>query len=398
MNYSHIIVKFGEIYTKKKNRKQFVDRLKSNIGMHLQKFSNLKIRSYHDHIEILLNGTDHQAVCEKLKNIFGISGFELAAKFPRDLNLVKQYLVESFPSGNSFKIVAKRKDKNFRANSQQIIRDVASEILRNCDSRVDIHHPEVLIKIVIDFDAIIVTDAFYEGAKGYPVNSSRALHMLSGGIDSPVAAYLNMKRGTNLEFIHFFSPPYTSDNSLEKVKALIQKLTNYHPNLKLYVLKITKLQEAIHKYLSSDYEIVILRRYMYRIMDILCDKFHLSGFSTGESLGQVASQTMETLETINNATKKLVIRPLICMDKLDIIKIAEEIDTYNISTLAYEDCCNIFNPKNPTTMAKEEKAIKYEEILKEKVDVEGLITEIIDNIQVYKFSALQDEYDDIFQI
>ena len=256
---------------------------------------------------------------------------------------------------------------------------MAGEILRNTSLKVDVHNPDILLSIEIREDGCYIFTKTYPGAGGYPLGvGGKVMHMLSGGIDSPVAAYLLMKRGLRIECIHFASPPYTNIGVIEKLKDLLAKLNIYQDSIRLNIVPFTKIQEKIYETADESYCITIMRRMMFRLASELAKRRNCPAISSGESVGQVASQTIESMNTINEVTNMPILRPLVVTDKLDIIELARKLDTYEISIRPYEDCCTIFAPKNPKTKPALNKAKEYEE----KFDYQSLIKEALDNIEV----------------
>lgn len=293
----------------------------------------------------------------------------------------------------TFKIITKRKDKSFPVNSDGVNREVATVILKNTAKKVNVREPQLSIHIELQSEFTYITSENIAGLSGYPVGSGgKALVMMSGGIDSPVASYLTMKRGISLDCVHFASPPYTSEQSKQKVVDLVKKLTKYQPTIRLHIVDFTKLQLKIYEHTPESYAITIMRRMMYRIMDRLCEMQNLNAFVNGENVGQVASQTLTSMQVIGSVTNKVVLKPLLTYDKLEIIDIAEKIDTYKISIIPFEDCCTIFSPKQPTTKPKEEQCIRYED----RFDYESLIEECITTIETIHITQIEKENEDLF--
>ena len=283
--------------------------------------------------------------------------------------------VASLETFNTFKVETDRSDKSFPINSVDFSREIGGLILKNIpNKKVDVHNPEYLLKIEIRNDYTYIYTKEIKALGGYPVGvAGKGLLMLSGGIDSPVAGYLAMKRGIKLECIYFESPPHTSLAAKNKVKTLVTKLNAYQPTIKLHVINFTKIQEAIYKNIDPTYMITIMRRMMYRISEKIMRKNNCLVLVNGESVGQVASQTLTSMQVINNVTNLPVIRPVACLDKLEIIDIARKIDTYETSILPYEDCCTIFVPKHPVINPELAKAIEYEN----SFDYQSLIDEAV---------------------
>ena len=275
--------------------------------------------------------------------------------------------------------------------SDDINRAIAGNILHNTNLTVDVHNPEMMIYVSVDKDYIYVMDEKVRGAGGYPTGiNGRAMVMMSGGIDSPVGAYLTMKRGMRIECIHFASQPYTSKQALEKVLTLAKKLSVSQENIIVHVIPFTDLQLAIYKNVEEPYCITIMRRMMYRIADRICQARKIKVISNGESIGQVASQTPESISVIAKVSDTLILRPLCMMDKLEIIDIAKRIDTYETSILPYEDCCTIFDPKNPVTKPKLDKCEYFES----KFDYETLLANCINGDKIIKVSYREDGLED----
>ena len=381
MTYDHIMVRFGELSTKGKNKKDFIRVLANNIKNALRDFSNVSIETRFDHIYVVLNGNDPEPIIEVLQDVSGIHSLSLVYKTDPDIENLKKVSLELIQKeeGQTFKVKAKRADKSYPIISEDIIRHVAGVILANTNLKVDVHNPDILLSIEIRQEGAYVFCKTYPAAGGYPLGvGGKIMHMLSGGIDSPVAAYLLMRRGIKIECIHFASPPYTNVGVIEKLKDLLSKLNKYQPEIRLNIIPFTKIQEEIYRNADESYAITIMRRMMFRLADRLAHRRRCPAISSGESVGQVASQTLESMYTINEVTSLPVLRPVVAMDKVDIIKLARKIDTYDISIRPFEDCCTIFAPKSPKTKPSLEKAKEFEE----KFDYETLINEALDNVEV----------------
>lgn len=362
-HYDHLLIRYGELSLKGKNRKNFIQKLLDNTKKALKNFDKLKIKAEYDRMYIYLNGEDPQAVCGITAKIFGISSFSLAMKVEPDMEEIKKAIMETLEleSPKTFKVAARRHDKMFPLISDQINREVATVILKNSDWTVDVHNPDVKIVIEVREDAAYIMTGKIQGAGGYPVGiGGRAMVMLSGGIDSPVASYLLMKRGIHIEAVHFAAPPYTSEQAREKVLELAELIAPYQGDIVVHIVPFTTLQLAIYKYATESYAITLMRRMMVRIAQGLADKRHCLAIGTGESVGQVASQTLESMSVINNVTNMPILRPVVCMDKVEIIDLARHIGTYETSIQPFEDCCTIFTPKNPVTKPKLEKCLEFE--------------------------------------
>ena len=381
MNYDHIMVRYGELSTKGKNKKDFIRTLGRNIRNALRDVHGLEFIVKLDHIYIKLNDNEPMPIIEVLQGISGIHALSLVFKCYDDISIIKSSALELIKkeSGATFKVHTKRANKKYPMISDQINREVAGEILRNTNLKVDVHNPDILLSIdVREEDCYLFTKTF-KGAGGYPLGvGGKIMHMLSGGIDSPVAAYLLMKRGIRIECIHFASPPYTNIGVIEKLKDILNKLNVYQDDIRLNVVPFTKIQEKIYETADESYCITIMRRMMFRLASELAKRRHCPAISSGESVGQVASQTRESMNVINDVTNMPILRPVVTFDKLDIIDVARKIETYDISIRPFEDCCTIFAPKNPKTKPDLDKAKEYEE----KFDYQTLIKEALDNIEV----------------
>ncbi len=380
VSYDYIMVRFGELSTKGKNKKDFIHTLFLNIK-HALKDYDVKVESRFDHIYVYLNGNEYQPIVDRLQDVSGIQGLSLVARIENDIEKIKESSLEliKLEEGKTFKVKVKRSNKKFPLHSEEITRIVALVILKNTHLKVDVHNPDILLNIEVRDEGTYIFVKTFPGAGGYPLGvAGKSMHMLSGGIDSPVAAYLMMKRGVTIECIHFASPPYTQEAVIYKLMDLLTKLNRYQPRIRLHIVPFTKIQEAIYDNAPESYCITIMRRMMYRLASKLARRRNCPVISTGESVGQVASQTLQSMATINEVTSTPVIRPCATMDKLEIIKLSKKIDTYDISIRPYEDCCTIFTPKAPKTAPKLEEAKEYEE----KFDYDSLINEALSNIEV----------------
>jgi len=362
--YNTILIRYGELTTKGKNRKDFIRKLDQNIRYMLKEYAHLQFQRGYDRYYIVLNGQDPSPVCEKLKKVFGISSFSLSERVDSDLDVITARCLEiaKASSASTFKMISRRHDKSFPMKSDGINRHVAGVILENTDLKVDVHHPGLEIRVEVhEYDTYLMSEKI-PGAGGYPSGiNGKVLLMLSGGIDSPVAAYELMKRGLDVEAVHFASPPYTSDNAKQKVLDLAAMMSEYNQGrMRVHMVNFTELQLAIYKAAGDPYAITLMRRMMVRLAQRIAETNKCLAIGTGESLGQVASQTLESIACINSVISIPVLRPLICMDKVEIIDRARRIGTYETSILPYEDCCTIFDPKNPVTKPVIKKAEQYE--------------------------------------
>ena len=359
-----ILIKYGELTTKKSNRNLFINKIYENMMNTLGSY-DIKIIKNHDRMFIKVNDNNINEVIDKLKNVFGIHSIVIANQVKTDISEIEKAILEIVKDNSfkTFKVETDRADKSFPIPSMDFSRQMGALILKNVPNiKVDVHNPEYLLKIEIRHDYTYIYEKEIKALGGYPVGiAGKGLLMLSGGIDSPVAGYMAMKRGIRLECIYFESPPHTSEAAKNKVKKLVSILNNYQASIKLHIINFTEIQEAIYKNINPEYMITIMRRMMYRIAERVLRENNSLVLINGESVGQVASQTLTSMSVINNVTNIPVIRPVACLDKLEIIEIAKKINTYETSILPYEDCCTIFLPKHPVINPKLEKAIMYEE-------------------------------------
>lgn len=387
MQYDHIVIRYGEIGLKGKNRKVFTNQLHENVARKLRNFNDIKIKKTRDRMYIVLNGANPDPILEECKKVFGIQSMSLAIKVKNEEEVIKEaalFALTEAQGVNTFKITAKRVNKEFPIDSQSFNHVLGGHLLANTEGyTVDVHRPDLEIRVEIRNEATYITSKKIMAAGGLPVGSSgKTLLLLSGGIDSPVAGYLAMKRGVQIEAIHFHSPPYTSERAKQKVFDLARELTSYGKNVKIHIVPFTKLQQKIHREIPHGYSMTVMRRMMMRISEAIARQEGILSLTTGESLGQVASQTMESMNAINDVTNYPIIRPLVAMDKEDIMNIAEQIGTYDISIRPFEDCCTVFVPKSPKTKPKTDKVIKFESI----VDFTEDLKETIENVEVVEIA------------
>ncbi len=383
MEANYILIRFGELTTKGKNRKLFTQRLLKNTKDVLVNYTNLGYQLQHDRMYIMLNGHSHEEISNKVKEIFGIHSFSIAYKLEKNMELVKQTVSNMINDNQltTFKINTKRSDKTYPSTSNDINREIATHVFHNANRelKVDVRNPEMLITVEIRSDAFYVMDNVIKGAGGYPVGiGGKALLMLSGGIDSPVAGYLTLKRGVDIECIHFASPPYTSDMAKQKMLDLVEEVKDYgRGKIRVHIVDFTKLQLAVYDHCQESYAMTVMRRMMYRIGQRIARKNNCLALVNGESIGQVASQTLHSMQTINEVITIPVLRPVLCMDKLEIIDVAKKINTYDISIRPFEDCCTIFTPKAPATKPKSYQAKAYEDTF----DFESLIEQCVETVE-----------------
>ncbi|MGK4033481.1 tRNA uracil 4-sulfurtransferase ThiI [Pediococcus acidilactici] len=389
MEYTEIMVRYGELSTKGKNRKDFIARLGGNIRKSLKDFEQVVVHPNRDRTHVTLNGVSSAAVIARLKRVFGIQNLSPMLKVEKSMEAVQEgalaMMKEQLKPQMTFKINTRRSDKDFPINTDTMNRELGGFILENFpESQVKMKNPDITLRVEIRSNGIFLTSEVIDGAGGLPVGTAgKGMMMLSGGIDSPVAAYLGMKRGVEMEMVHFFSPPYTSEQALAKAKELSGKLAAYSGNVQFLQVPFAEIQETIKEKCPEGYLMTIQRRMMLRLTVALTQKRGGLAIFNGESLGQVASQTMESMMAINDVTSMPIIRPVVSMDKNEIIEIAKEIDTYDLSIMPFEDCCTIFAPPAPKTRPDLEKARYYES----KIDVEGLMKRALDGVQVTNIHA-----------
>lgn len=385
-----ILIKYGELTTKKDNRKFFIKTLRNNI---LDKLSDYNIAVTDDYYRMFIevNEDDIDSITSKLKCIFGIH--EIAVCY-KDENVTEEeikkvsLMVMKEEDFCTFKVETKRSGKSFPVKSMDMNNIIGSLILKNIECKVDVHNPEIILNIEIRREGFYIYTKGIKCLGGYPVGTlGRGLLMLSGGIDSPVAGYMTIKRGVELYYLYFESRPHTSIEARNKVRDLARKLENYNTNGKLMVVNFTKIQETIYKNLDTTYLITIMRRMMYRIAERVAKKNKCLAIVNGESVGQVASQTLASMIAVNDVTNYPILRPLCSFDKLDIIEISKKIDTYDISILPYEDCCTVFVPRHPV-INPNLKHIYSEEA---KIDFDTLINEAVNTIEVVDLKEIKSD-------
>ncbi len=388
-----IIIKYGELTTKKDNINFFINALRDNIKKSLKDIDNKII---YDHGRMFIETSDYENVLNILKKTFGIHeiniGYKLKTNSLEEINAELLNLLKD-KEFKTFKVTTKRSDKSYPINSMEISRKVGGTILKNISNiEVDVHKPNLEINIEIRKNEAYIYFEKIKGIGGYPVGTlGKGLLMLSGGIDSPVAGYLAMKRGIKLECIYFDSPPHTSKEALNKVKELASILSTYQNDIKLHIIHFTEIQEQIYKNCPKEYMITIMRRQMYRIAELLARRENCKCIINGESIGQVASQTLTSISTINEVITTPVIRPVCCLDKLEIIDIAKKIDTYETSILPYEDCCTIFVPEHPVINPERKLARTYEEAF----DFRTLNLQSVKNKNTIKLPEEKSEFSNI---
>lgn len=396
MQYDHILIRYGELGLKGKNINKFIGQLQKNIRAVVKEFPEVRVTRSLGRMFIVLNGHDPNPIIEKCKNIFGIYSMSLAMKVENTEEAIKSAALTALQQAEdaqTFKVSVRRANKKFPISSQEMNRVLGAHILKNTTGwTVNVHDPDVEVRVEIREKASYVYATVVPGAGGLPVGTGgKALLLLSGGIDSPVAGHLMMKRGVKLEMIHFHSPPFTSERAKQKVLDLTKVLAGYGGSIKVHLVPFTKLQQEIFKEIPERYAMTVMRRVMLTIGEKVCEQSGILAMTTGESLGQVASQTLASMHAINSVTNLPVLRPLVTLDKEEIITHAKRIGTYDISIRPYEDCCTVFVPKSPATNPNREKV----EYLESSVDFSNLIAEAIAGIEIVQINPV-DKADTIF--
>ena len=385
-----ILIKYGELTTKKDNRKLFINKLENNIKSLLKNY-DIKIKK--DRVRMYIVTSKVDEVSEKLQKIFGIHSVVICYKTTQDVEDIKAKVKEVLDKEkfSTFKVNTRRADKNFPIHSMDFNNLIGGFVLKNYPVKVDVHNPELLLNIEIRLEGVFIYTNELLGSGGYPVGvQGKGLLMLSGGIDSPVAGYMALKRGIDIECLYVESPPHTSMEAKNKVLKLANILNDYSGNIKVHVVPFTNIQETIYRFCPEDYMITIMRRMMYRIAHKFAKMHKIPIIVNGESVGQVASQTITSMSVINEVTNMPIIRPVACLDKLEIIEIAKKIGTYETSILPFEDCCTIFVPKHPVINPKLEKCVLAES----KFNFNKMIDECIENIETIT-NLEPNNYDDL---
>ena len=403
---TRILIRYGELSTKGRNKKMFTQKLASNIKKALVDFPQVKVIPDYDFMYLDLHEAPEEAVIEKVKPIFGIQSISPVYIVEKDMEVAKKVVLDLLSQedleGKTFKIMTRRSDHTFEMDTNQINLFLGDAVLEAFpDIKVQLKQPDITVRIDVRREHLMVSLKTIQGSGGLPVGTSgRVMLMLSGGIDSPVAGYLAMKRGMEIQCVHFASPPYTSPQALEKTKLLAAKIARFGGIIQFLTVPFSRIQEEIKKSIPEAYLMTIMRRFMLRITDQLRENARALAIANGESVGQVASQTLDSMVAINDVTNTPIIRPVATMDKLDIIKVAEEIDTFELSIQPFEDCCTVFAPPSPKTKPKLEKARQYEA----RLDVEGLIKEAVEGTVIEEITAnyttpvetASQEIDDLF--
>lgn len=389
MTYDMILVRYGEMTLKKDNYKQFLEKIVRNIKNKCKEFKSLRFEAQPYRFYIYLNGEDHTKVIDKLNKVCGLYSYSLCKKVPKSIDaialksveLLKEFKEENKMTSFTFKVETKRADKTYPMTSLEISKKVAGLILPNVEGmKVDVHNPDVTLSIDFRFEAAYIYTNAISGLGGYPSGiQGNGLVMMSGGLDSPVSAFMCINKGVNVSAIHFFSPPYTSYSSLQKVIDLLEVVSEYSEssNIDLYIVPFTNIQDKIHEKANNIYMVTLMRRAMYKIASMLVHKNHMHCIINGESIGQVASQTLHSMLVVNEVTNVPIIRPLATYDKEEIVKIARKIGTYDISIRPYEDCCTVFVPKHPVIKPSINEIVEEEN----KCELDNLIIEAFENIK-----------------
>lgn len=383
MRYDHLIVRYGELTLKGSNRKKFVNQLKTNVTRALKPLEGFHIKGKRDRMYIeLFEEADIDEIIHRLSKVYGIKSISPILKTEKNdqaMANVAVQLAQSFDHGSTFKIDVKRSDKSYPKDTYELQREIGGAVLKNVEGlTVDVRQPQQEIRVEVRLDAIYIYVEVIQGSGGLPVGTGgKTLLMLSGGIDSPVAGMEVMKRGVTIEAIHFHSPPFTSEKAKEKVIELTRIMSERVGPIKLHIVPFTDLQKQINKSVHPRYTMTSTRRLMMRVADQLVHKIGALGIVNGENLGQVASQTLNSMYAINHVTSTPVLRPLLTLDKEDIVKKAKEIGTFEVSIQPYEDCCTIFTPKNPVTEPDFDKVVEYESVF----NFDSMVEEAVENIE-----------------
>ena len=388
MKYDHILVRYGELTLKGTNRRRFTNVLKENVIQSLRSLEGTRVKCERDRMFIsLFEDANVNEVMNRLTKIFGIKSISPVFKTTQNLEDMKQLcvsLAKDFANGDTFKVDVKRVDKSFSLDTYQLQRELGGVILKSVDHlKVDVKRPTHNIKVEVRKEGVYIYTKVIDGAGGLPTGTGgKTLLQLSGGIDSPVAGMEMMKRGVKIEAIHFHSPPFTSEKAKDKVIELTRILSERVGPIKLHIVPFTALQKQINKSVHPRYTMTSTRRMMLRVTDIILERIGANAIVNGENLGQVASQTLKSMYAINDVTSTPILRPLISLDKEDIIKKAKEIGTFEVSIQPYEDCCTIFTPKNPVTEPDFDKVVKYESVF----NFDDLVQEAADNVETIEIN------------
>lgn len=398
MKYTEIMVRYGELSTKGKNRNTFITRLASNVKKTLTDFPHVRVHADRDRMHLLLNGEDSDVIIPKLQKVFGIQNFSPSIRVEKEIDVIKktaqEMMREVYTGKETFKITAKRSDHDFIQTSGELNLTLGNAVIDLFpDIKVKMKNPDINLRVEIRKDGAFLSHTTIQGAGGLPVGTGgKGMLMLSGGIDSPVAGYFAMKRGVEIEAVHFASPPYTSEQALQKAKDLTAKLAPYVGSIQFIEVPFTEVQEEIKKNIPQGYWMTITRRMMLRLTDAIREKRKGLIILNGESLGQVASQTLQSMVAINEVTNTPIIRPVATMDKLEIIDVAQKIDTFELAIQPFEDCCTIFAPPQPKTRPRLDKVHHYEE----RLDIEGMIERAMAELKMEEIVSETEQQTDEF--
>ncbi|MCG7335530.1 tRNA 4-thiouridine(8) synthase ThiI [Sporosarcina sp. ACRSM] len=394
MEWNELLIRYGELSLKGRNRNTFVRKLRNNIKEALRDLKTVVIKPERDRMFLIAEDQqDMKEAIARLPYIFGIQSFSPVAKCEASLDAIKEKALEVIGAdeteGKTFKVEIRRTDKSFPLVTGELQQEIGGHVLRHFPELiVKMKKPDILLHVEIREEGAFLTAKVYEGAGGMPVGSNgHSMLMLSGGIDSPVAGYLMMKRGVSIDAIHFASPPFTSELAKKKVMDLAEKLSTFGAAVRLHIIPFTEIQQMIVTQVPDNVSMTTTRRLMLQIADKVRQEEGALAIVTGESLGQVASQTLESLTAINAVTETPILRPLIAADKLEIIQIAQKIGTYDISIQPYEDCCTIFSPSNPKTKPRLEKVVYYESFS----DFAPLVEEAVKNRETVQLPLQQED-------
>jgi len=393
VKYTEIMVRYGELSTKGKNRKLFISQLAQNVKRVLGDFPAVKIHADRDRMHLLLNGEDSVQILPKLEKVFGIQNFSPSVRVEKTMpairEMVQTIIKSAYQPGQTFKITSKRSDHSFELDTNELNRELGGAVFEVFpEIAVQMKKPNIEIRVEIRKEGAYLSYETIRGAGGLPVGASgRGMLMLSGGIDSPVAGYLAMKRGVEVEAVHFASPPYTSEQALQKAKDLAAKIAPYGGSIQFIEVPFTEIQEEIKRVVPEGYLMTVTRRMMLRLTDAIRAARKGLVIINGESLGQVASQTLQSMVAINEVTTTPIIRPVVSMDKGEIIEIAEKIDTFELAIQPFEDCCTIFAPPQPKTRPKLDKAQAYEA----RLDIEGLMARSMAGLKVSEITEQSEQ-------
>lgn len=379
----HILIRYGELSLKKSNRKQFINKINANIRRALKEFSQLAYESRGLRFYIILNGEDSSKISEILKKIPGIYSFSVVSRCDSNINAIKEQALilvkKEFENGaKTFKVETNRGDKTFPLNSLEISKEVARHLFINLENlKADVHNPNFVLYLDVRQEGTFLFTKIEMGLGGFPAGVlGKTMLMVSGGIDSIVAGYMAVKKGMTIEAIHFAAPPYTSDLAVQKVIDLLETIIPYteYQAINLHIIPFTEIQKAIYDNCREDYCITIMRRMMYRITEQVAKQLNALAILNGENVGQVASQTLESMATIEDVVRTPVIRPLATFDKQDIVDVSRKIGTYDISIRPYEDCCTVFVPKHPQIKP----SLKQAEIEENKIAFNEMINTAVE--------------------